>query len=939
MRTARALILALAAALLGTAPASAQVVQPPFDGTYTVHDLGRPAPAEQLPAPFGGLTLKAGTTDRLLIGGGANGDTGALYEVGLVRNAAGHITSFSGPATRFADAAFNDGGVTYGPDGVLFLARWPENQLGQTKPGSTVTDKVIALGQFEVAPSLASLQFVPAGQPGAGSLKMASYPEGQWYDAAVTPDGKGTFDLVQVAPVPGSTLPGGPEGFVYVGAGSPGFEGPSMLVAEYDAGEVAAYEVDENGDPIPATRRPFITGLAGAEGAFIDPLTGDFLFSTFGGNDQVILVRGFAPPVSLAVETLVTSDNGGVSAPGDFTVHVQRDGADVVGSPQPGSPFGAFYAVEPGVRYQVVVDAPPGYAVTIGGDCASDGTVVPQEGVQPVCTVSADDQPTAVLTVVTRVENDDGGKRLPEDFSIAVRRSGVDIGGSPAPGAGARVYPVVPGTYAASAAPALGYVADACEVTLADEELKTCTVTIRDVPLGPGLVVEGYDPARTDGDWGLAESLLQQTRGYLQDAASFGAEGIVGRSVVIGPGIGVANDRTLARVDVFFTGWVGTGSYTGAEREALRAFVLGGGTLIATTDDSGHTIVDLFGLTQGDGSGDPTPNEITDADHPIANGPFGVVTAFNQYLSTGHYPLLPQTAHEVGRNEQGTTLAVIERDALQAGSGAAIFVADVDVFSDFGAAFNATLIKNVFAFAAGEGAQPTMAIHDATAAEGNLGASTLSFAVSLSEASDTPVTVGYATADDSAASPSDYAAAAGQVRFAPGETVAHIPITVNGDTSVEGDERFQVTLSNPAGARRTDSQAFGTILNDDANASPPPPAPQEEEEELPPPEAGEEVNALPKSGTVRVRIAGTNRFVELREGQQIPVGSVVDTTKGRVTIVAAGNQSADFYDGIFRLTQGKGARPLTTLDVDGAAELSEGGQGGGGGHEEAALVG
>jgi hypothetical protein len=31
----------------------------------------------------------------------------------------------------------------------------------------------------------------------------------------------------------------------------------------------------------------------------IDPLTGDFLFSTFGGGDQVFVVRGFepAPPV------------------------------------------------------------------------------------------------------------------------------------------------------------------------------------------------------------------------------------------------------------------------------------------------------------------------------------------------------------------------------------------------------------------------------------------------------------------------------------------------------------------------------------------------------------------------------------------------------------------------------------------------------------------
>ena len=73
------------------------------------------------------------------------------------------------------------------------------------------------------------------------------------------------------------------------------------------------------------------------------------------------------------------------------------------------------------------------------------------------------------------------------------------------------------------------------------------------------------------------------------------------------------------------------------------------------------------------------------------------------------------------------------------------------------------------------------------------------------------------------------------------------------------------------------------------------------------------MNALPAAGTVRIKVRGSNRFVELEKGRQIPVGTVVDTTKGRVTIVAAGNQSADFYDGIFRLSQTKGAKPLTTL--------------------------
>ena len=274
-------------------PAFAQQVQAPFNGSYTVTDIGSPA---GVPPSLGGLTLKAGTTDRLLIGGSANGVAGALYEIGVVRDGSGHITGFSGAATRFADAAYNDGGVLYGPGGVLFLARWPQNELGQIRAGSVTTDKVIPLTPLGVAASLASLQFVPPGQPGAGSLKLASYSGGQWYDAEVVPDGAGTYDVRNVTPIPGSTLTGGPEGFVYVPSGSPQFSGPSLLVSEYGADQIAAYAVDGNGDPVVASRRTFIAGLDGAEGALLDPVTGDFLFSTFGGGSRVIVVRGFRPP-------------------------------------------------------------------------------------------------------------------------------------------------------------------------------------------------------------------------------------------------------------------------------------------------------------------------------------------------------------------------------------------------------------------------------------------------------------------------------------------------------------------------------------------------------------------------------------------------------------------------------------------------------------------
>ena len=48
--------------------------------------------------------------------------------------------------------------------------------------------------------------------------------------------------------------------------------------------------------PRVATRRTFLSGLTGAEGAVTHPLTGDFLFSTFGGSSQVVVVSGFIVP-------------------------------------------------------------------------------------------------------------------------------------------------------------------------------------------------------------------------------------------------------------------------------------------------------------------------------------------------------------------------------------------------------------------------------------------------------------------------------------------------------------------------------------------------------------------------------------------------------------------------------------------------------------------
>ena len=182
---------------------------------------------------------------------------------------------------------------------MLFIARYPNNELEQTKPGSTAPDKVINLSTIPgggVASSVGSLGFVPAGFPGAGQMKILSFNGGGWYTAAFAPDGNGTYDITSITP--GPLVGGGPEGIGFVPAGSPVFPPNSVLVAQYSAGQVITAPLDSNGDPIVANAQNFITGLSGVEGTFIDPVTGDLLFSTYGGGNQVIRVSGFGmPPV------------------------------------------------------------------------------------------------------------------------------------------------------------------------------------------------------------------------------------------------------------------------------------------------------------------------------------------------------------------------------------------------------------------------------------------------------------------------------------------------------------------------------------------------------------------------------------------------------------------------------------------------------------------
>lgn len=106
-------------------------------------------------------------------------------------------------------------------------------------------------------------------------------------------------------------------------------------------------------------------------------------------------------------------------------------------------------------------------------------------------------------------------------------------------------------------------------------------------------------------------------------------------------------------------------------------------------------------------------------------------------------------------------------------------------------------------------------IGDATVLEGDSGGRTMTFTVTLDRMSPHTITADYASTGGTATSGSDFLAASNGLIFAPGDLSKTIEITVYGDTDLEGDESFSVTLSNATNAVIADGLGVGTIVDDD----------------------------------------------------------------------------------------------------------------------------
>jgi len=114
-----------------------------------------------------------------------------------------------------------------------------------------------------------------------------------------------------------------------------------------------------------------------------------------------------------------------------------------------------------------------------------------------------------------------------------------------------------------------------------------------------------------------------------------------------------------------------------------------------------------------------------------------------------------------------------------------------------------------------DGAQPATIRFDQSSYSVQEALGQLTITVTRSGDASSAASVDYATNDSSATQKADFEYAAGTLTFAPGETSKTITVLINEDAHIEGNEAFQVALSNPKGASLDQPSSTSVTIVDD----------------------------------------------------------------------------------------------------------------------------
>jgi hypothetical protein len=251
---------------------------------------------------------------------------GEIQQLGVTRDANCNITGFTAQnwepysAPESDDVFVRD--ISFLDDGTMVMLRLGSDlygypsvpQIGQRSPGATETSKVDDLMPLLAAwPQLtfsndpaAGLAVVPAGFPGAGSVKLIVEKESSshWHTLPLSPDGSGTYDVgaaveeTTVAPPQDGWGGYYNRGIAFIGPELPDVDVPSVFITEAWHYILAIYELDDDGNPVLETRKEFIEGLGMPSGADRDPVSQNNFVFTGRRSGDVYVIRGCeaAPP-------------------------------------------------------------------------------------------------------------------------------------------------------------------------------------------------------------------------------------------------------------------------------------------------------------------------------------------------------------------------------------------------------------------------------------------------------------------------------------------------------------------------------------------------------------------------------------------------------------------------------------------------------------------
>src|SRR5439155_1638790 len=200
------------------------------------------------------------------------------------------------------------------------------------------------------------------------------------------------------------------------------------------------------------------------------------------------------PPVAttfLSVITNVDNTNGGTKKPSDFTITVS--GNNPKPDSFPGSSSGTSVTLLAG-RYNVSSSTIDGYTTSYSSGCSGTAS-----GGQVKCTVTnrytgPPPGATTFLSVITNVDNTNGGTKKPSDFTVSVTGNGPKPSSSSGSSSGTSVT-IQPGTYSVTVSSIPGYTSvfsPGCSGSISAGQTISCIITnqYQTIPLGKITVVK-----------------------------------------------------------------------------------------------------------------------------------------------------------------------------------------------------------------------------------------------------------------------------------------------------------------------------------------------------------------------------------------------------------------------------------------------------------------